>query len=325
MSHFIGGTRTPVLLLKTRSTPTDGYLECFASVEGGRYEPAFVPVLEHRFKQDSLEEVRTLIERGGFNNHRANARYGGIIFTSQRAVEAFTRVIEDLRGAAICIDELLPSSTPLYAVGPATASSLRALNLRCPILGEESGSGEALAHFILHHYNQNHLDPHPGPGKKLPLLFMVGEQRRDIIPRILQLEEHVPAARIAVTELVVYETGEMQSFQPEFSQTWRTNQDRGAYCQWVVVFSPTGCRAMLASLGLLDEETGKIKRYQKPELDTSKPLSKTFIATIGPTTRDYLLKEFGFRPDVCAAKPSPEGVWAAIRTYMEEVEVREET
>src|ERR1700761_2504972 len=94
-------TKIPVLLLKTKSSPADGYEDFFNAAEGGRYEPIFVPVLEHRFKEKSLREVRDMIENGRLNIRSSDssspAKYGGIIFTSQRAVEAFTQVIQEIR------------------------------------------------------------------------------------------------------------------------------------------------------------------------------------------------------------------------------------
>jgi uroporphyrinogen-III synthase len=92
-----GGTagKVSILLLKTKSTPNDGYDEYF-SVKGNNekwsYEPAFVPVLEHRFQEEALGTVRELLEKKEISNN-IGARYGGLIFTSQRAVEAFARVV----------------------------------------------------------------------------------------------------------------------------------------------------------------------------------------------------------------------------------------
>jgi uroporphyrinogen-III synthase len=42
------------------------------------------------------------------------------------------------------------------------------------------------------------------------------------------------------------------------------------------------------------------------------------IATIGPTTRDHLINTFGFEPDVCAMKPSAEGVGDGIVAFLKE-------
>jgi uroporphyrinogen-III synthase len=39
---------------------------------------------------------------------------------------------------------------------------------------------------------------------------------------------------------------------------------------------------------------------------------RTRIAAIGPTTKQYLIEQFGFQPDVVAEKPSPEGVAEVI-------------
>ena len=317
MTHHTDEQKIPLLLLKTQSTPTDGYEEYFSTFDNGRYEPVFVPVLEHRFTEDSLTQVRARIIDGGFTV-KPNAglkKYGAIIFTSQRAVEAFAKVVEDIRMQfQLGLEELLPATTPLYVVGPATARSLRALNLQSPILGEESGNGDALAAFILEHYNGLYNGSYPNGFAKPPLLFLVGEKRRDIIPKTLESAALPPERRLKVDELVIYETGEMPSFKLRFSLIWEDNRKRQLERQWVVVFSPTGCKALLDSLDLLDTETGKAKLYA----DRCESKAKgTSIATIGPTTRDYLRSEFGFVPDVYATKPSPEGIGAAIKSFME--------
>lgn len=299
--------KTPILLLKTKSVPTDTYEELFLTYDNQGYAPVFVPVLEHRFKPDALNTVRQHILNRGLVPTLQNglATYGALIFTSQRAVEAFNEVVEDIRKERTSVDDLLPESLPLYVVGPATARGLRALNLRCPILGEETGNGEALAGFILEHYNS--LYPGiPNP----PILFMVGDKRRDIIPRTLQSEQ-LPSDRSArVDELVIYETGEMRSFKSNFTDIWQANAVSGRKRQWIVVFSPTGCQAMLESLGLLDVETGKAKKIASGR--------DVLILTIGPTTRDYLMNEFDFVPDVVAEKPSPEGIAEGIRAFLKQ-------
>lgn len=295
--------KIPVLLLKTKSAPTDGYEEYFTAAGEGRYDPIFVPVLEHRFRDDALKQLRADIVHGGFADaHLRTAKYGAVIFTSQRAVEAFAQVVQDLRREqGHDLDALLPPTLPFYVVGPATARGLRALSLQCPILGEESGNGEVLSKFILEHYNSL-------VGPKLPILFLVGEQRRDIIPKTLQSPNLSKERYTPVDEVVVYETGEMLSFREDFGTIVASNKDAGVVQQWVVVFSPTGGKAMLETLG----KAGDIG-------DTNKSLDqdgcRTYIAAIGPTTREYLAK-FGYEPDVCAKKPSPEGVGNGIEDFM---------
>lgn len=297
--------KIPLLLLKTRSTPADGYEEYFSSFDNCNYAPVFVPVLEHRFKQAALDRVRDHVTKRAFMPGPAQDldKYGAMIFTSQRAVEAFANIVENIRSeGTTLLDEHLPETLPLYAVGPATARGLRALNLKCPILGEETGNGEALSAFILEHYNSIHrATANP------PILFLVGEKRRDIIPNSLQSEQLPQGQRSRVDEIEVYETGELLSFKTSFSSLWQKHQDSGAKQQWVVVFSPTGCKAMLESLGLLDEQTGKARQNTVPR--------NIRIVTIGPTTYDYLANEFGFKADVCAERPSPEGIGSAIKAY----------
>jgi uroporphyrinogen-III synthase len=94
----------PVLLLKTRSTPEDAYEELFSSQiiepRGGKhtlhFEPQFVPVLQHRFLDAGLDTVRSHLQSQEISR-REGAKYGGMIFTSQRAVEALTKIYrEDL-------------------------------------------------------------------------------------------------------------------------------------------------------------------------------------------------------------------------------------
>ena len=64
------------------------------------------------------------------------------------------------------------------------------------------GNGEALAHYMLDHYGQWYRDRKVKP----PLLFLVGEQRRDIIPKTLMDPALADDRRIQVDELVVYGT-----------------------------------------------------------------------------------------------------------------------
>ena len=66
---------------------------------------------------------------------------------------------------------------------------------------------------------------------------------------------------------------------------------------------------MLESLGMLEEASGKLKS------DASSGPRSIYIATIGPTTRDFLIAEFEFTPDAVAEHPSPEGIANAIKAF----------
>ncbi|PBP26074.1 uroporphyrinogen-III synthase HemD [Diplocarpon rosae] len=293
----------PILLLKTKSTPIDGYEERFSGARDGlQFDPTFVPVLDHRFLDEGLNIVKGLVRDRQIGKEK-DKKYGGLIFTSQRAVEAFARLVEEGKG-----DAQWPylQDVPIYTVGPATSRALRAIpqTPALNIFGADMGNGEALAYYILDHYCQWYQDRRIKPS----LLFLVGEQRRDIIPKTLMDASLADDHRIQVDELVVYGTGVMKSFEQEFSKILLETKD--IPMMWVVVFSPTGCEAMLRVLGLLEPEIGKAKPFSPPGSRS------TYIATIGPTTRDFLRNSFGFEPDVCAEKPSPEGVEAGIRSFL---------
>ncbi|PYH84212.1 putative uroporphyrinogen-III synthase [Aspergillus uvarum CBS 121591] len=328
--------RIPILLLKTRSTPHDGYDDFFTSQN---YSPAFIPVLEHHFHTPNLQRVHDLLVSGGLSAGHPAQRYGGIIFTSQRAVEGFAQVLEGID--AQDPKELTPLTLPLYTVGPATHRSLSTLTTtylpNATLHGQDTGTGEVLAQFILSHYpaypnstenpdgNHNSTStstadppaqtqtPNPNAHARKPLLFLVGETRRDIIPKTLMDAALRPEARIPVHELVVYETGVMAGFEEAFGERVRALQKKHDPV-WTVVFSPTGCEAMVRVLENVDAASSS----SSP--DTSN--RKFFVATIGPTTRDYLRNRVGFEPDVCAEKPSPEGVGRGIQRFMEEYRAR---
>ncbi|KAK2015353.1 uroporphyrinogen-III synthase HemD [Colletotrichum eremochloae] len=296
--------KVPVLLLKTRSLPGDAYEDLFCRKDNGLdFEPTFVPVLHHSFQEKGMATIRDVLHRRGVNAG-TNGSYGGLIFTSQRAVEAFSSLVAEKEGTHEKWPHL--QNVPVYSVGPATTRALKSIPQEPPlkICGDHTGNGDSLAKFILDHYGQWYQDRPTKP----PLLFLVGEQRRDIIPKSLMDVDLPSDRRIQVDEVVVYGTGVMESFPHNFAEILKATEDRPA--RWVVVFSPSGCDSMLRGLGLLDESTGKAKKDRGEE-------RRTFIATIGPTTRDYLRRTFEFEPDVCAEEPSPKGVKSGIIQFLE--------
>ncbi|OAP58524.1 hypothetical protein AYL99_07614 [Fonsecaea erecta] len=260
---------------------------------------------------------------------------------------------------------------PLYTVGPATSRALNTLvtessaskqspfsRLRPSVLGEHTGNGDTLAQYILWHYNALHsrrlytfydaprlpFTPVMGPARgervdkddvrlqKKPLLFLVGEQRRDIIPKTLTDKEGklAPGERIQVDEVEVYTTVVMESFQDDFRRRIASSREHGAKVVVVVVFSPQGCESMLRSLDYIDQghalteraKTRWAENVEGHDVDAAAAPSQTqppryVIVTIGPTTRDHLRSKYGFDPDVCAAKPSPEGVGKGLMEFLE--------
>ena len=292
-------TPVPVLLLKTMSKPVDRYAEVLSPSLTSTYSPVFIPVLEHGIIDDAVQEIEDLLTSGAFLASSEHRKYGGIIFTSQRAVEAFARVISSFIASSRRLACFLDDKTTLYVVGPGTSRALAAIDhLPCQIKGESTGNGDALAAFILDDYSAN-----ADHDYRQPLLFLVGEQRRDIIPRTLQSEELSDQNRIKVDEITVYKTVENPQFRHLFQAHWSPRQDTE---QWVVIFSPSGCKTMLSVLGILDKSTGKFGGKLHP---------KTKVATIGPTTQNFLIREFGFTPCVCASNPTPEGLRDAIQAF----------
>lgn len=104
---------TPLLLLKTRSTPHDAYSTRFTPPP---YAPTFVPVLEHRHNTQNLSLART---------HLLNSTYGGLIFTSQRAVEGFAYILqqsqsqETVRSTARYLSHLtIPNTNTISSSSP---------------------------------------------------------------------------------------------------------------------------------------------------------------------------------------------------------------
>jgi uroporphyrinogen-III synthase len=83
-------SKIPILLLKTKSIPTDSYEEHF-SASDSLFVPSFIPVLEHQPNEESLRRIKSLLKE-----RRLNEEYGGMIFTSQRAVEGFARIVGEL-------------------------------------------------------------------------------------------------------------------------------------------------------------------------------------------------------------------------------------
>ncbi|KAM0798902.1 tetrapyrrole biosynthesis, uroporphyrinogen III synthase [Usnea florida] len=135
--------------------------------------------------------------------------------------------------------------------------------------------------------------------------------RRDVLTRMLMDEGLEEGQRVRVDEVEVYRTGQLEEFEFLFTQAVaRVGRERGV--MWVVVFSPTAGEGMLRGLGWLDEGSGRVKACVR---DVGR---KTFVACIGPTTRDYLVREFGFEADVVAKKPSPQGVKEGIEGFMKE-------
>lgn len=283
----------PLLLLKTRSNPTDPYEVYFSQnpfrpANGGPvvpFQPIFVPVLQHKhINLDSLESVITSSKL----EQDAEAGYGALIVTSQRAVEALGAVLDRIKENPIWEAKVAPllANTVVYVVGPATASAITKLGFTASnVLGAECGNGEVLSKFIVSSYSK--------PQK--PILFLVGEIRRDIIPKTLR------EASIGIEEMVIYETTVEEGFREEFTQVVKET-DGGGSMRWICVFSPSGA----------DVAVDVLKEHW-----ASGNGSGSCIAAIGPTTEKCLEDALDRKPEVTAKKPNPEGLLDGITGFME--------
>lgn len=104
---------TPIFFLKTKSTPIDAYEQLFATPQDGLvFKPTFLPVLKHHFESQGVASVTELLEKRKIGAG-GECSYGGLIFTSQRAVEAFAKLVEDGKGPFSSIDS---SAFPMSCV-----------------------------------------------------------------------------------------------------------------------------------------------------------------------------------------------------------------
>ena len=269
-----------VLLVKEpRSRSAGDMLEedpySLALAEAG-YSASFLPVLAHRLH--NIPELRAIIQQG------AVGRYSGLVFTSQRAVEAWNEAWT----AVPASEELRWRDVPFYVVGPATAASLRSLPSHTVppaelILGaQESGNANALADFIAsRHANGTSSN---GDERMRPLLYLIGDKTKDTLSTLLH------QASIPLKELQVYETYPSPTAQRDIERVF-SSDDR---FDWVVFFSPSG-----------------VKLCSSHFMNGHKPFK---IAAIGPTTRDYLQSCSRSVPiSAMAESPKPEALVQALQ------------
>ena len=162
----------------------------------------------------------------------------------------------------------------IYTVGPATTRFLERSGFVSVKGGVEVGNGGLLADLIIKCHEGEDIDH---------FLFLVGEIRRDIIPKKLF------AKGFDVREIVTYKTENLRDNLTNFNKNCEQDD------LWVVFFSPQG--------------TEEIVDYLKDH-----PNYKYKLASIGPTTEKYLLSK-GVKPDVVSMKPEPTALLNAITNF----------
>ncbi|XP_051926839.1 uroporphyrinogen-III synthase isoform X2 [Hippocampus zosterae] len=154
-------------------------------------------------------------------------KYGGLIFTSPRAVEAVKMCLGDRREEWERIAKDKWNAKSVYVVGKATAALVRRLGLNP--LGEDTGTAEVLSRVIIER----------GDTGILPLFFPCGSIKREVLPVALR-ENGVP-----LETLTVYQTAVHPDVGPPAS---------------VAFFSPSGVNFCLQALrGLAGEQLPQIK------------------------------------------------------------------
>ncbi|EJS41599.1 hem4p [Saccharomyces arboricola H-6] len=264
-----------VILLKNRTVPIDKYeSEC----ESKSFEPVFIPLIKHTH---ITQDFRNVLNSAP--NYLNSINY--IIITSQRTVESLN---ESIIPKLTKEQKATLFSKTVYTVGPATAAFIKRSGFTNVKGGEEAGNGSILADIII-----NDLTVGVETQSSNELLFLVGEIRRDIIPKKLS------SKGIKVREVVTYKTEDLDDNFTRFVHAAKPNDDDEKFSNWVVVFSPQGTKGITQYL------------YTENHSSDSKKLR---IASIGPTTKKYLDSN-NITSDVVSPKPDPRSLLDAIELY----------
>ncbi|XP_043087186.1 uroporphyrinogen-III synthase isoform X2 [Puntigrus tetrazona] len=250
-----------VLLLKEpreSETEADPYIQLASC----GHTASLIPVLS--FRLVSLEELSERLLQP--------ERFGGLIFTSPRAVEAVQTCLHSLTHKWDAVKDKWNEKS-VYVVGKATASLVVELGLTA--VGEDTGNMSALAPLILQRE----------AGGTLPLFFPCGSIKREVLPTALR-NQHIP-----LETLTVYQTSEHPDLQNNVTDYF-TRQGVPAS---VAFFSPSGVKFCL----------DLVKRLSGSQLEKIK------FASIGPTTADAL-RSHGLPVSCCAEKPTAKHLAAAI-------------
>ncbi|XP_003794158.1 uroporphyrinogen-III synthase [Otolemur garnettii] len=205
--------------------------------------------------------------------------YGGLIFTSPRAVEAVELCLEKDNEAEVWEKSLREkwNAKPVYVVGKATASLVSKIGLDTK--GENCGNAEKLAEYICSRESS-----------ALPLLFPCGNLKREILPKMLQAEG------IPMESLTVYQTAAHPGIQGNLN-SYYSKQGLPA---GIAFFSPSGI-------------TYTLKHIQELSGDS---IDQIKFAAIGPTTARALATQ-GLPVSCTAESPTPQALATGIRKALQ--------
>ncbi|XP_006815569.2 uroporphyrinogen-III synthase-like, partial [Saccoglossus kowalevskii] len=192
-------------------------------------EAASIPVLSFEFF--ALDDF--------YKTFKQPEKFTGIIFTSQRAVEATAMCMQQYAEAGFQ-QELMQkwSGLPAYVVGSATKTSADSLGFTC--YGEDCGNAEELANVICTEVK---------PASK-PLLFPCGTLKRETIPVTLE-SKHINYSTVEVYRTIA---------DPCLENAIQDYKNEHGTPEFVVFFSPSGVRfATAALLKVYQSSKGTIK------------------------------------------------------------------
>ncbi|PVF99307.1 tetrapyrrole biosynthesis, uroporphyrinogen III synthase [Serendipita vermifera] len=331
--------RPTVILCKDFSSP---YQDAF---ESRGFRPHFLQVLDTFFVNE--RQLKDVIYRGP-----SEERISGVIVTSSRAAEAWVSCVKELEEKVMNETSLSISwsSIPFFVVGNATARPFRAnlLSKLLPaaefILGaQESGTGEALAKFIVSYFERSNTavttsetEYNHGSVSKTSLLYLVGDKNKETIPDALE------AAGLSFQKLQVYETRTIPNLQEKLIDALRqaagSSEEEGGMNTrvviaqseanppsiWLVFFSPSSSESVLSSLPpstdssisaketdvkyLLEDSTQSASTPSRTSITTSVygKRIQLKVAAIGPTTSKYLQSVLGSDVHIATSpKPDP--------------------
>ncbi|XP_070289364.1 uroporphyrinogen-III synthase isoform X1 [Myotis yumanensis] len=231
--------------------------------------------------------------------------YGGLIFTSPRAVEAVELSLEQDGKSEVWRKSLREtwSAKPVYVVGNATASLVKKLGLEAE--GESSGNAEKLAECICSRTRDNansaqntrgwgsgwaEAGVSTGEPPALPLLFPCGALKGEVLPQMLK-DKGIPMESIIVYRKIPH---------PGIQVNLDSYYSKQGIPASIAFFSPSG---LTYSLEHIRELSGS-------------SIEQIKFAAIGPTTARALAAQ-GLPVSCTAESPTPQALAAGIRTALQ--------
>ncbi|XP_024109790.1 uroporphyrinogen-III synthase isoform X4 [Pongo pygmaeus] len=285
-----------VLLLKDAKEDDCGQDPYIRELELYGLEATLIPVLSFEF-----------LSLPSFSEKLSHPEdYGGLIFTSPRAVEAAELCLEKNNKTEVWKRSLKEkwNAKSVYVVGNATASLVSKIGLDTE--GETCGNAEKLAEYICSRESS-----------ALPLLFPCGNLKREILPKALKDKG------IAMESITVYQTIPHPGIQGNLNSYY---SQQGVPAS-ITFFSPSGLTYSLKHIQELsgnniDQIKTQGPRHPKQNCLQLEPLRKDctdaamMFAAIGPTTARALAAQ-GLPVSCTAESPTPQALATGIRKALQ--------